>query len=219
MHLHQCCMAAKTFVGYCECSVVHICNEQCTTRCRNNFHISLTIIRVYFNMNIFLLYLNWFWVALVLVVARLQCIVLVHVLCHTCRAACSCRCNRCLIVPRATCNLRIHALTQFWMHNCIGQILLCTFCTIIIYIALCCVCSIWSARWQGRGAAQLQILLMQQSKRIYRCKMQLFPWYSHLPCHSPFFSPTIRPCTIEDSAFTCAVSCAIGSSPAAELLH
>ena len=65
----------------------------------------------------------------------------------------------------------------------------------------------------------MQILLMQQSKRICICKMQLFPWYFHLPCHSPFFSPAIRPCTIEDSAFTCAVNCTMGSSPAAELLH
>ena len=47
---------------------------------------------------------------------------------------------------------------------------------------------------------------------------QLFPWYSYLPCHSPFFSPAIRPCTIEDSAFTYAINCATGSSSAAELL-
>ena len=52
-----------------------------------------------------------------------------------------------------------------------------------------------------------------------RCKMQLFPWNSHLPCHSPFFSPAVRPCTIEDSAFTCAISYVTGSLPAAALLH
>ena len=65
----------------------------------------------------------------------------------------------------------------------------------------------------------MQILLMQQSKCICRCKMQLLPWYFHLPCHSPFFSPAIRPCTVEDSAFTCTVNCAMGSSPGAEFLH
>ena len=80
-------------------------------------------------------------------------------------------------------------------------------------------CSILSAHWQGRGAALMQILLMQQSKHICRCKMQLFPWYFHLPCHSPFFSPAIRPCTVEDSAFTYVVNCTMGSSLAAELLH
>ena len=60
MHLRQCCMAATTFVGYCKCSVVQICNEQCTTRCRNNFHLSLAVSRANFKTNIVLLCSNWF---------------------------------------------------------------------------------------------------------------------------------------------------------------
>ena len=188
MRLHQYFMAATTFVGYCKCSVVQICNERCTTRCRNNFHLSLAVVRAYFNMNIVLLCSNWYWVALVLGIAWLQWAILIHVLCHTCSTtACSCRCYRCTIVLHVTCNMRIHIPTQFWMHNCIVQILLHTFCTIIVCIALCCMCSICSTRWQGRGAAQMQILLMQQSKRVFRCKLQLFPWYFHLPCYSLFF--------------------------------
>ena len=55
MRLRHCCMAARTFISYCKCSVVHICNERCTTRCRNNLHLSLVVIGVYFNMNIILL--------------------------------------------------------------------------------------------------------------------------------------------------------------------
>ena len=46
-----------------------------------------------------------------------------------------------------------------------------------------------------------------------------FPWYFHLYCHLPFFIPAVRPCTIEDSAFTCTINCAMGSLPAAKLLH
>ena len=60
MHLRHCCMAARMFIGYCKCSVVHICIEWCTARCKNNFHLRLAIFMVYFNMNIYLLYLNWF---------------------------------------------------------------------------------------------------------------------------------------------------------------
>ena len=109
-------------------------------------------------------------------IAQLQCAILICVLCHTCStAACSCRCNRCTIMLRATCNMRICVLTWFWMHDCTVQILLHTFCTIIICIALCYMCSICSACWQGRGAAQMQILLMQQSKRICRCKCNCSP--------------------------------------------
>ena len=222
MHLCQCYMAATTFLGYCKCSVVQICNEQCTTRCRNNFCLSLAVGRAYFSTSIVLLYLNWFWVALVLGVAWLQYIVLIHVLCHTCSAACNCRCNRCMIMLYATWNLRICALIRFWMHYCTVQILkilLRTFCTIVACNMLCCMYSVCSSCWQGRGAAQMQILLMQQSKCIFRCKMQLFPWYFHIPCHLPFFSLAIRPCTIEDSAFTCAVNCTMSFLPAAELLH
>ena len=119
MRLHQYYIAAITFVGYCKCSIVQICNEWCITRCRNNFCLSLTIGWSYFNANIFLLCLNWFWVALVLNIAQLQCIILIHVLCHTCSTTCSFRCNRCMIVLCATCNLQIHTLTRFWMHDCI----------------------------------------------------------------------------------------------------
>ena len=119
MRLRQCCMAATMFVGYCKCSVNQICMERCTTRCRNNFCLNLTVGRYYFNTYIFLLCLNWFWVALGLGIARLQCIILIHVLCHTCSTACNCRCNRCKIMLCATCNLWIHALTRLWIHNCI----------------------------------------------------------------------------------------------------
>ena len=118
----------------------------------------------------------------------MQCIVPIYVLCYTC----SCRCNRCTIVLRVTCNLRICVFTRFWMHDCTVQILknlLCTFCNIIICIAFCCiVCSIYNACWQGRGAVQMQILLMQQSKRICRCKMQLFPGTSTYLVIRPFLA-------------------------------
>ena len=60
MHLCHCCMAAIKFVGYYKCNVVHICNERCTTRYRINFHLILAFVRTYFNINIFLLCLNWF---------------------------------------------------------------------------------------------------------------------------------------------------------------
>ena len=146
MHLRHCCMAAKMFFHFCKCSVVHICNERCTTRCRNNFRLSLAIVRAYFNTNIVLLYLNWFWVALVLGIAQLQYAILVCVLCHICSAAaCSCKYNRCMIVLHATCNMQIRVLTWFWIHDCSVQILLRTCYTIIICIALYCIYSIFSA--------------------------------------------------------------------------
>ena len=120
-----------------------------------------------------------------------------------------------------------HATCEFmFSHNFECTSALCKFCkfcsvlfyTIIVCIVLFCMRSICSAHWQGRGAVQLKILLMQQSKRIWRCKMQLSPWQFHLPSHSLFFSLAIRPCTIEDSAFTYAVNCATGSLLAAALL-
>ena len=60
MRLYQCCMAATTFIGYCKCSVVQICNEKCSTRYRNNFCLILAVGRADFYTNIVLLCLNWF---------------------------------------------------------------------------------------------------------------------------------------------------------------
>ena len=115
-------------------------------------------------------------------------------------------CSHMILNVQLNCINFVNFALYFLYHYCLHCIVLHMF-------------NVCSACWQGRGAAQMQILLMQQSKYTCRCKMQLFPWYFHLPCHSPIFSPAIRPCTIEDSAFTCAVNCTMGSSPAAELLH
>ena len=52
MCLHQYCTAPTIFNGYCKCSVNQICIEQCTTSCRNIFHLSLTIGRSYVNTDI-----------------------------------------------------------------------------------------------------------------------------------------------------------------------
>ena len=142
MHLCQCCMVATTFVGYCKCSIVQICNERCTLRCRNNFHLNLAIVRLFFNTNVIFIV---FKLVLSCFGAQFQCVILIHVLFHTCTAAYSCRCNRCPIVLCARCNMQICILTQFLMHNCIVQILCHAFCTIIICIALCCMFSICSA--------------------------------------------------------------------------
>ena len=79
IHLLYCCMATRMFASYCKCSVAYICNERCTTRCGNNFHLSLAVIRVYSNTNIF--YCVWIGFELLCCLSSLNCNVLYEYMC------------------------------------------------------------------------------------------------------------------------------------------
>ena len=95
-----------------------------------------------------------------LVITQLQCIVLIHVLCYTCSTACSCRCNRCSIMLRATCNLQIHAFSHDF--ECTSALCkFCKFCSVLfvpLLFALHCVaCAVFA-------------LLVDKAGVLHNCK-------------------------------------------------
>ena len=195
--------------------------EQCATGCRNNFCLSLTIGTSYFNTNffsVFELVLSCFGaqhcsIAMhhtnTYVVSYMQHCMQLQVLqihnCALCNMQLKNSCSHTILNARLHCvnfaNFALYFLYHYYLH--------------CIVLHMQCLQRLLTRQ----GCCSNANLLMQQSKRICRCKMQLFPWYFHLPYHLPFFSLAIRPCTVEDSAFIFAVNCAMGSSPAAELLH
>ena len=139
MRLRHCCMAARMFVSICKCSVVHICNEQCITRCQNHFHQSLTVTRVYFNIIIFFIVFELVFSCFGACCAWLQCIILIHVLyytysCTTCTATCAWSC----FVQHATCKFAFSH--DFECTNALCKF--CKFCFVLfvpLLFALYCV--------------------------------------------------------------------------------
>ena len=145
MRLCHCCMAATMFVGYCKCSIVHIYNEWCTKRCRNNFHLilaflGLNLTRIFFI--VFVLVLSCFGAHHCLIAVHPTNIYVVPYMQCPHAAAAAIGARSCFL-QHETCKFMIShdfecmsALYKFL------QFLLHIFYTIIVFIALFCICSI-----------------------------------------------------------------------------
>ena len=87
-----------------------------------------------------------------------------------------------------------HTTCEFMLsHDFECIIALYKFCSVLciplLFALYCVVCAAFAVLIDKAGV--LGNCTFCSCKRIFRYKLQLFPWYYHLPCYLPFFSPAI----------------------------